>query len=1364
MANYNLGEARGKIVLETDFTSIADGQEALEKLRQQADKSGEAAAKSMQASRDGLDQTSKASLVAGGAIAAGLAVAVNAASEFEFQMSAIQAVSGATAEEMDLINEAALRIGKDTAYSATEAGLAMEELVKAGISVEDTLNGAADATVALAAAGGVDLPTAATIASNAMNQFNLAADDLVGVTDTIAGAANASAIDVEQFAYSMSQSGAVASLVGMSFDDMALAIAAMGNAGIVGSDAGTSLKSMLMNLQPTTKKQRGLFDDLGLSTYDTAKAMQFLTEQGIKPAGDDVDTLIGQIHDLARAQSESGETALDVEENYERLLQTSGVMSNAFYDQEGNLKSLAEISGVLGGALEGMTKQQQQATLETLFGSDAIRAGAIIAETGAEGFEELSAAIGKVSAADVAATRMDNFKGTMEAFQGSLETLAIRIGQALLPMINAIIKGFSAFIDILIAAPDWVIQVGAAFAAVSAAVLIMFGVVGQAFILFGNLRGAILAMTGATTLFGKASAFAAAKAKVLAAWTAVVNAVMNANVFVRIAAIVLALAAAVITMAGGWDEVKKAFEPAVKSFQKMLAKLQPMLEKVSTAITGLLSAALDALMPIIEAVVDVLLILIDSALAALMPIVEAVAEVLLAVLGPALDVVMAVIDALIPIIEALLGAFEPVLDFLISILVPVLDVVVGAIKILADAISWVADQITSAFKGEMTPEMEEFANFIRPFYNENIKPFVDDFMRGVEILSAWVSDRWVEMQDALEGFSTWWDANVGPEVESSLADMQSTFDDALNNIGTFWQNFLRGLDIIGTYWDSNVQPEIEKGLEKAKKSFEDFVTGVGIIWLGFQTITQPLKDWWNDVFAAMEKDVKDFNKGIQIIKTQVSAAWEYIKARMEPIIDRIKNELLPKLREETDRVREKFEEVRDKIVAAWERISEKLQPIVKKIEELVKKVGDTLGKLFGGNAEKDTSNARHSGYGKAADDTGDAFDDLMDTLDSAITTFSTVVDVIIAIITPVADAIIAVLDGVATFVEGVENAVNNFVTWWNAEVQPTIDFILGLMDGGETSGEGSQLSAPFVAGQEAAQKFKDFWDSTMTPFFAGVEGAMSDPFKAAGDAISGAWNNMLTTVSTVANGMWAIILTVFTRIGTWINTTMNGVRTNLTNIWNNIGSIIGQRVQAVRDAISRGWANLAGVVGKIMRDVRDNVKGAIDGAVNAVQGFRDRVVGFFSSAGTWLIQAGKNIINGLWNGLKSIWSSVQAWFSNITAMIPKIKGPPERDKTLLEPAGGLLMAGLLNGLMKGWEPVRESLSDMNVGIPAEFTQNITSGLPAGPTPAAAPSGGGQVIRGNLYLSTGEFLGIVDGRIDEKDNEMRTTVRSGKKGN
>lgn len=245
MASYNLGTAAGRIVIDGSGAEKGFGV-----AKAAAGSFSDAVSNQM----DAVDKLANRLLLIGTAGSGAMALAANSAAAFQQRLSAIEAVSGATEEQMKAISVAALRIGADSVYSATESAMAMEELIKAGLSVEDVLNGAADATVNLAAAGEVALPRAAEIAANAMNNFNLTGEDMPRIADLIAGAANASAIDVEQFGMSMSQAGAVSALVGLSFEDMAVAIAEMGNAGIKGSDAGTSLKTMLMNLIPSTDK------------------------------------------------------------------------------------------------------------------------------------------------------------------------------------------------------------------------------------------------------------------------------------------------------------------------------------------------------------------------------------------------------------------------------------------------------------------------------------------------------------------------------------------------------------------------------------------------------------------------------------------------------------------------------------------------------------------------------------------------------------------------------------------------------------------------------------------------------------------------------------------------------------------------------------------------------------------------------------------------------------------------------------------------------------------------------------------------------------------------------------------------------
>ena len=316
--------------------------------------------------------------------------AITKSADFEARMSSIKAVTGSSADVMRQFHDAAIKAGADTAFSATEAADAIEELAKAGVSTKDILSGGLTGALNLATAGELDLKEAAEIASTALNAFKRDNLSVADAADQLAGAANASATDVHELKYGLSMVAPVAAGLGLTFKDTTNALAVFAQNGLKGSDAGTSLKTMLMNLQPQTKKQYNAMRDLGIVTEDGA---------------------------------------------------------NKFFTAEGKIKSFAEISQVLKDSLGGLTEQQQQAALKTLFGTDAVRAATIAMNEGADGANKMQAEISKVTAAEVAIQKLDNLKGAVEYLAGSFETLQLKIGSAFLPMIQAGVKAIDSFID-----------------------------------------------------------------------------------------------------------------------------------------------------------------------------------------------------------------------------------------------------------------------------------------------------------------------------------------------------------------------------------------------------------------------------------------------------------------------------------------------------------------------------------------------------------------------------------------------------------------------------------------------------------------------------------------------------------------------------------------------------------------------------------------------------------------------------------------------------------------------------------------------------------------------------------------------------
>lgn len=398
---------------------------------------GDKAAASFTDNLERAQPAGQALLGVGAGVAAGLGFAVNEAANFEKSISGIGAVAGATEAEMAAIREEALRIGSDTAFSASEASAGMEELIKGGLTVQDVLHGGADAALALAAAGGVEVADAGTIMSDAFGIFNLEGKDAANVANQIAGAANSSAISVSDFGYSMAASGSVAAGMGIGFDSLATAIAVMGQNGLKGSDAGTSLKTMLNSLIPTTDKATGVMRDLGLLTTDAQKAQEFL---GLAAGSSEEDILAAAVTWAQQTAVMEGHAmgteawAKATEKNFESF--QAATQKNLFINDDGSFKDMTQIAGILQTQLGGLTDAERSLALETIFGSDAIRAGNIFVKEGAAGFEAMAGSMAKVSAADVGAERMNNLAGVIDQLKGSVETVAITIGTMLIPYIR----------------------------------------------------------------------------------------------------------------------------------------------------------------------------------------------------------------------------------------------------------------------------------------------------------------------------------------------------------------------------------------------------------------------------------------------------------------------------------------------------------------------------------------------------------------------------------------------------------------------------------------------------------------------------------------------------------------------------------------------------------------------------------------------------------------------------------------------------------------------------------------------------------------------------------------------------------------
>lgn len=388
----------------------------------------------------GLKAAATAATAAIGGLVAGITTSVLKASDMQQGLADISSQMGATSEQTGQLKGLIQDLGLDPKLkvTATEAAQAIGQLGTAGLSVDQILGGAARSTVLLANATGADFASAANMATDVMGLWGIKADDLTKAVNGITATTIASKFTIQDYAYALAQGGGVAATVGVSFDDFNATIAAISPYFKAGADAGTSFKVFLQRLVPSSDKAQDAMRGVGLITRDWGAAAASLS----KTLGHSVEpTVSGVSMAVAELGKKTGNTKI-------KLGEFMGAFeSNQFFNANGQMKSMAEITGILNTAFKDLSDEQKNEALSTIFGTDAMRAAAAIAKKTTSDFQTLKDTMGKTDAEEAAAKRMDTFKGALEILGGVIETIELMIGDQFLPILTDLTKQFTNFLQ-----------------------------------------------------------------------------------------------------------------------------------------------------------------------------------------------------------------------------------------------------------------------------------------------------------------------------------------------------------------------------------------------------------------------------------------------------------------------------------------------------------------------------------------------------------------------------------------------------------------------------------------------------------------------------------------------------------------------------------------------------------------------------------------------------------------------------------------------------------------------------------------------------------------------------------------------------
>lgn len=402
---------------------------------------------------------------------AGVATAaVKTAADFEAAMSEVGAISGASAEDMAALTAKAKEMGATTAFSASESAEAMKYMAMAGWKTADMTEGIAG-IMNLAAASGEDLATTSDIVTDGLTAFGMAAKESGRFADVMAATSSNANTNValmgETFKYCASTAGAM----GYSIEDISVAIGIMGNAGIKGSMAGTTLKNTIANLAKPTDAQAAVMKKLGISLTDSS----------------------------------------------------------------GNMKSFAEVMDNLRSSFSGLSETEKAAAATTLAGKQSMAGLLTIVNASTEDFDKLTAAINgsSGSAEEMAAKMLDNLNGQLTLLKSAVEGIAITIGNKLMPYVKTAVSWVQKAADYINnlndAQLDNIIKWAGIAAAIGPAIMIfgkvvtavgtaqrIFGTITKTIANFGGIMGVITSPAG--IVIGVLAAIALAAFLIIKNW------------------------------------------------------------------------------------------------------------------------------------------------------------------------------------------------------------------------------------------------------------------------------------------------------------------------------------------------------------------------------------------------------------------------------------------------------------------------------------------------------------------------------------------------------------------------------------------------------------------------------------------------------------------------------------------------------------------------------------------------------------------------------------------------------------------------------------------------------------------------------
>lgn len=571
--------------LEKEYKEF--GSVAIQQTKQAADEMKNNGSKIQEAGR-GITSVGKtltthvtAPLMAGGAYL------VKTAADFESGMSKVQAISGATADEMERLEDKAKEMAASTKFDLNDTADAYSYMAMAGWKTEEMLSGL-PGIMHLAAASQEDLATTSDIVTDALTAFGLSAEDSEHFADVLAAASSNSNTNVKMLGESFKYAANAAGTLGYTVEDVALGLGLMANNGIKADMAGTSLRNIFQRMSKPTKESQAAIDMLGLALYDNQGKMYSFREvmmqmrsgfSNVKMSAADFDKELDELDkELADGTLTQKKYDAAVEDLTRRAFGAEQAEKARAAAMLGGTRAM---SGLL--AIVNASDDEFYALADSIDNSSEkfalLEDGSVVPlsealASGKEIIEEYNGA-----AESMAETMENNLNGEITKLKSQINVLANDLGELLIPQVAKLVEKLQGAVSAISEMDEEdkkAILNLAEFAAAVGPVLLVLGTIITA---IGKVVTAVGAIKGA--LAGAAAATTTATGEATLASTALTGLAAS---FGLILGAITAVIVAIGVWIANWEEIKEAaglfVERTIEHLEELKAKLAPIIEGI----------------------------------------------------------------------------------------------------------------------------------------------------------------------------------------------------------------------------------------------------------------------------------------------------------------------------------------------------------------------------------------------------------------------------------------------------------------------------------------------------------------------------------------------------------------------------------------------------------------------------------------------------------------------------------------------------------------------------------------------------------------------------------------------------------------